>query len=144
MKQRLIKWHHSIPFKLILTVGSVLLISISMWSYFNIGYQKNRLMENIMAGTDRLTNTIRLGTQYAMMLNSRDDITQIIANIAKQPEIENIRIYNKYRPAAAVPAAGKAGPVLPLRPRLPVAGHHHAHLQRPGVRHWRLPYSSQG
>jgi histidine kinase len=95
MTQRLIKWHHSIPFKLILTVGSVLLISISMWSYFNIGYQKNRLMENILAGTDRLTNTIRLGTQYAMMLNSRDDITQIIANIAKQPEIENIRIYNK-------------------------------------------------
>jgi histidine kinase len=95
MTQRLIKWHHSIPFKLILTVGSVLLISVSMWSYFNIGYQKNRLMENILAGTDRLTNTIRLGTQYAMMLNSRDDITQIIANIAKQPEIENIRIYNK-------------------------------------------------
>jgi PAS domain S-box-containing protein len=95
MKQRLIKWHHSIPFKLILTVGSVLLISISMWSYFNIGYQKKRLMENILAGTDRLTNTIRLGAQYAMMLNSRDDITQIIANIAKQPEIENIRIYNK-------------------------------------------------
>jgi histidine kinase len=95
MKQPLIKWYHSIPFKLILTVGSVLLISISLWSYFNIGYQKNRLMENILAGTDRLTNTIRLGTQYAMMLNSRDDITQIIANIAKQPEIENIRIYNK-------------------------------------------------
>ena len=95
MKQGLIKLHHSIPFKLILTVGLVLLVSISMWSYFNIGYQKDRLMQNILAGTDRLTNTIRLGTQYAMMLNSRDDITQIIANIAKQPEIENIRIYNK-------------------------------------------------
>ncbi len=95
MNQRLIKLHHSIPFKLILTVGLVLLVSISMWSYFNIGYQKDRLMENILAGTDRLTNTIRLGTQYAMTLNSRDDITQIIANIAKQPEIENIRIYNK-------------------------------------------------
>jgi histidine kinase len=30
-----------------------------------------------------------------MMLNSRDDITQIITNIGKQKEIENIRIYNK-------------------------------------------------
>ncbi|MGD9211270.1 MAG: PAS domain S-box protein [Desulfobacteraceae bacterium] len=86
---------HSIAAKLILTVGLVLLISFSIWSYFNIRYQKNRLMENILAGTDRLTNTIRLGTQYAMMLNSRDDITQIIANIAKQKEINNIRIYNK-------------------------------------------------
>jgi histidine kinase len=30
-----------------------------------------------------------------MMLNSRDDINQIIYNIGRQPEIENIRIYNK-------------------------------------------------
>ncbi|MGD8882776.1 MAG: PAS domain S-box protein [Desulfobacterales bacterium] len=52
-------------------------------------------MQNIMAGTDRLTNTIRLGTQYAMMLNSRDDINQIINNIGRQKEIETIRIYNK-------------------------------------------------
>jgi len=66
-----------------------------IWAYFNIDYQKKKQMENILAGTDRLTNTIRLGTQYAMMLNSRDDITQIIANIGKQKEINNIRIYNK-------------------------------------------------
>jgi histidine kinase len=30
-----------------------------------------------------------------MMLNSRDDINQIIQNIGRQPAIENIRIYNK-------------------------------------------------
>jgi histidine kinase len=36
-----------------------------------------------------------LGTHYAMMLNSRDDITQIIQNISRQKGIENIRIYNK-------------------------------------------------
>jgi histidine kinase len=52
-------------------------------------------MENIVAGTDRLTNTIKLGTHYAMMLNSRDDINQIINNIGRLKEIETIRIYNK-------------------------------------------------
>ncbi len=90
-----IKLRNSIAFKVVLTVGLVLLLSISSWAYFNIRYQQNRMIENILAGTDRLTNTIRLGTQYAMMLNSRDDITQIIANIGKQRGIENIRIYNK-------------------------------------------------
>jgi len=30
-----------------------------------------------------------------MMSNSRDDITQIIANVGRQKEIETIRIYNK-------------------------------------------------
>ena len=53
------------------------------------------MMHHILSGTDRLTNTIKLGTQYAMMLNSRDDINQIIMNIGRLPEIDNIRIYNK-------------------------------------------------
>ncbi len=81
--------------KLILTVGLTLLITISTWAYFNINYQEKKLMENMVAGTDRLTNTIKLGTHYAMMLNSRDDINQIINNIGRQKEIETIRIYNK-------------------------------------------------
>ena len=81
--------------KLILTVGLTLLITISTWAYFNINYQEKKLMGNIVAGTDRLTNTIKLGTQYAMTLNSWGDINQFINNIGRQKEIETIRIYNK-------------------------------------------------
>ena len=90
-----IKIRHRMVTKLIVATGMVLLVALLIWAYFNIDYQKNKQMENIRAGTDRLTNTIRLGTQYSMMLNSRDDITQIIANIGKQKDIEYIRIYNK-------------------------------------------------
>ena len=88
-------FHHRLVTKLILTVGLTLLLSISTWAYFNIDYQKEKLMDEIVQSTDRLTNTIKLGTHYSMMLNSRDDINQIINNIARQKEIENIRIYNK-------------------------------------------------
>jgi len=92
---RLLNMRHSLVSKLIIIVGIVLIFSMSTWAYFNINYQKRKVMENIVAGTDRLTNTIRLGTHYAMMLNSRDDINQIITNIGKLPEIETIHIYNK-------------------------------------------------
>ena len=95
MLKRLLNLRHSLVSKLIVIVGIVMTFSMSTWAYFNINYQKRKVMENIVAGTDRLTNTIRLGTHYAMMLNSRDDINQIITNIGKLPEIENIRIYNK-------------------------------------------------
>ena len=81
--------------KLIITVGLTLLVSIATWAYFGIDYQKERLKTNITTGADRLSSTIKLGTHYAMMLNSRDDIWQIINNIAKREDIENIRIYNK-------------------------------------------------
>jgi len=89
------RFRHSLVVKLIATVGSVLIISMAVWAYFSVAYQKQKVMDNIVAGTDRLTNSIRLGTHYAMMLNSRDDISQIISNIGRQKEIENIRIYNK-------------------------------------------------
>jgi histidine kinase len=85
----------SLVSKLIFVVGAVLLFSMAVWASFNIRHQRRRVLENIVASTDRLTNTVRLGAHYAMMLNSRDDITQIITNIGRQPEIENIRIYNK-------------------------------------------------
>ncbi|MGA7144936.1 MAG: PAS domain S-box protein [Desulfobacterales bacterium] len=81
--------------KLILPVGLILLLSLSIWAYFNIKYQTQKIMKDIMVETDRLSNTIILGTHYAMMLNSRADINHIINNISKQKEIDTIRIYNK-------------------------------------------------
>lgn len=85
----------SIISKLILSVGVIFLFSLSIWGYFNISYMKKRAMNNITCAADRLSNTIRLGTHYAMMLNSRNDIKQIIKNVARQNEIVNVRIYNK-------------------------------------------------
>ncbi|MFH1136885.1 MAG: PAS domain-containing protein [Pseudomonadota bacterium] len=86
---------HSLISKLVLAVGVSLLVCISVWSFLNFRRQQVMLMENIVASSDRLGTTIKLGLHYAMALNSRDDIKQIIKNISKQPEIEHIRIYNK-------------------------------------------------
>jgi histidine kinase len=85
----------SLLLKLLISVGLLLLLSLAVWGFFNFRYMKNKMLGNITAGTQRLSNTIRLGTHYAMMLNSRDDIKQIIKNISKQHDIVNIRIYNK-------------------------------------------------
>ena len=95
----MIQWVQNIRYsllsKLILSVGATLLVSISVWAYFNLRIQEDRLMQHILKDTVRLCNTIKLGTHYAMMTNARDDINQIINNIASQKEIRNIRIYNK-------------------------------------------------
>jgi len=52
---------HSLVSKLIFVVGAVLLVSMTVWASFNIQHQRQRVMENIVASTDRLTNTVRLG-----------------------------------------------------------------------------------
>jgi histidine kinase len=87
--------HKSLSLKLLVSVGLLLLLSLAVWGFFNYRYMQKKMLDNITAGTQRLSNTIRLGTHYAMMLNSRDDIKQIITNISKQHDIYNIRIYNK-------------------------------------------------
>jgi histidine kinase len=87
--------HKSLLLKLLVSVGLILLLSLAVWGFFNFRYMQQKMVANITAGTQRLSNTIRLGTHYSMMLNSRDDIKQIITNIAKQHDIVNIRIYNK-------------------------------------------------
>lgn len=86
---------HSLVFKIILVLGCVSFIAISIWAFFSIRHQKKNLLNDSVKDADRISETIKLGTHYAMMLNSRDDINQIIQNVAKQKEIENIRIYNK-------------------------------------------------
>ncbi len=85
----------SLAYKLIFAVGLTMLVTVLLWAFFIIRYEKNKAMQGITAEADRLSNTILLGTHYAMMLNARDDITHIIQNIARQEEIENIRIFNK-------------------------------------------------
>lgn len=95
MPNKIMVVYHSLILRVILLVGLVLFISISTWAYFNIKYQKQNTLENIVMEVDRLGNTIKLGTHYAMMLNSREDINEIINNIGKQQGIENIRIFNK-------------------------------------------------
>ena len=95
MVQTVLTIRDSLVTKLIITVGATLLLSFATWAYFGIEYQKERLKSDITSAVDRLSSTIMLGTHYAMMLNSRDDINQIINNIARRKDIENIRIYNK-------------------------------------------------
>ena len=87
-------WHRLVS-KLILTVGLTLLVVISLWSYSNIRYEEEETMRNLSLEADRLSTTIKLGTHYAMMLNSREDIAETIKNISRQPDIRAIRIYNK-------------------------------------------------
>jgi len=81
--------------KIIFFVGITLVAGVVTWAYFNIQYHKEKTRKEITELAETLSDTVILGTHYAMMLNSREDITQIISNMGRQKEIQNIRIYNK-------------------------------------------------
>ena len=81
--------------KLLILVGLSLFLCVSVWAYYNIKYQKKKLMNGIVSNADTLTTTIKLGAHYAMMNNLRDDITRIISKFSSEKKIKNLRIYNK-------------------------------------------------
>jgi histidine kinase len=85
----------SLALKLIATAGLSLVLSVAALSYFAIRHQEEILMSYVVNEADRLGTTIKLGTRYAMMVNSRGDLSQIITNIGSQPGIEAVRIVNK-------------------------------------------------
>jgi histidine kinase len=85
----------SLVSKLLILVFLSLFLCVSVWAYFNIKYQKKKLMDGVIVSADTLTTTIKLGAHYAMMNNLRDDINRIITKVASGKNIKNIRIYNK-------------------------------------------------
>jgi len=95
MKGLLYHFRSRLFVKIIFFVGITLVAGVVTWAYFNIKYHKDKTRKEITELAETLSDTIMLGTHYAMMLNSREDITQIIRNIGRQKEIRNIRIYNK-------------------------------------------------
>ncbi len=86
----------SIAYKVILTWGLTFIIISSLSYYFMIRQQEENV---ITAGVNeilRLGDTITLGTYYAMLTDSKEDIQEIVKNVGKLDEISNIRIYNQH------------------------------------------------
>ncbi|MEG6549197.1 PAS domain S-box protein [Desulfocurvibacter africanus] len=115
---------HSLFTKVFLTGGLTLLASITALSYHNITLQKERVFQGVVSGADRLANTIRLGTHYAMMLNSRDDIREIIHSVSRQKDIRSIRIYNKQGEITFSNASRELGTVTNIRDKACHVCHH--------------------
>jgi histidine kinase len=85
----------SLVAKLSIAMGVILLAAVIIETLFNIQYQSEKFLQANIASANRVTNTIQLGTHYAMMLNSREDIHQIISNCGLQEDIVRLRIYSK-------------------------------------------------
>jgi two-component system NtrC family sensor kinase len=86
---------NKIGFKLILAVGVTALLTIGIFSYFNIHSHSASLLAEVELGANQLSETIIHSTRYDMLLNQRDRINKIINTIGEQPSIRTVRVINK-------------------------------------------------
>jgi len=88
-------WYNRIGFKLILFVGSILIIALGIFTFVSINSQKKQLIGEVLKGASRISETVKRSTRYDMLKYESEAVHNIIETIGEQEGIENIRIFNK-------------------------------------------------
>jgi two-component system NtrC family sensor kinase len=81
--------------KLTLAVGLIVLVTISIFAYFNTRADNRNLLAEVERHANQLSEAVKSGTEYDMLLNQRERIHETIKRMGTQPSIQRIRIMNK-------------------------------------------------
>jgi two-component system NtrC family sensor kinase len=84
-----------ISYKLILAVALVSVTIIGVFSYILINSQHRALISGVGHNAHQLSETIKSGTRYDMLLNQPERLHRTIDTIGEQDGIEEVRIFNK-------------------------------------------------
>lgn len=82
-------------FKLTVAVGVTSLVTISIFAYFNSRSVDRSLLAEVERHANELSETVKSGTEYDMLLNQRERIHETIKRMGNQSSIQRIRIMNK-------------------------------------------------
>jgi two-component system NtrC family sensor kinase len=81
--------------KLILLVGVTAVTIIGLFAYLSLQAMQTGMLGQVERHATQLSETVRASTRYAMLLNERDHIRQIVRSIGEQHDIGKVRILNK-------------------------------------------------
>lgn len=87
--------HLPLASRMLIATGAALFGGLLTLSVASIWYQQKHMVDSLTASGARLADTVLGGLQYAMMLNSRHELAEIVSNIGKAKDIVSIRVYNK-------------------------------------------------
>src|SRR5512139_2522120 len=81
--------------KLILLTGVTAVTIVGLFAYLSVQAMDTSLLGEVERHANQLSETVRASTRYAMLLNERDHIRQIIQSIGQQSDIGKVRVLNK-------------------------------------------------
>lgn len=90
-----IKVLNRLSVRLIISISSILVIILSVYTYFIIKNLDGYLTQTRFQSAYNISDIIKKSTRYSMLLNRREDVHQIINTIRSEIGVEEIRIYNK-------------------------------------------------
>lgn len=86
---------HSLSFKLSFPVGLVIFLAVFAAAWLLITDQQRQAEQRVKEQGKGFTETVRRATFYSMLRNERESLYRIIQDVAQQPGIELVRVFNK-------------------------------------------------
>ena len=86
---------HSISAKLVILLLGLMAVVFGFLGYLNIRLQRQQLEQSTLASAERVSDVIKNSAAYYMLRNQRDGLYHTIVDIANEPGIVRIRIFNK-------------------------------------------------
>ena len=90
-----IKVLNRLSVRLIISISSILVIILSVYTYFIIKNLDSYLTQTRFQSAYNISDIIKKSTRYSMLLNRREDVHQIINTIRTEIGVEEIRVYDK-------------------------------------------------
>ncbi len=81
--------------KLILSVTAIVLLVVGVFAFINARIQEQELLDEVIQGTDRLSNTVAGATWHAMLADEREYAYQVMRTIGDLKGVRRVRIFNK-------------------------------------------------
>jgi two-component system NtrC family sensor kinase len=90
-----IKVLNRLSVRLIISISSILVVILSVYTYFVIKNLDVHLTQTRFQSAYNISDIIKKSTRYSMLLNRREDVHQIINTIRTEIGVEEIRVYDK-------------------------------------------------
>ena len=95
ISQRWVRVTRSISAKLVILLVALMAVVFGFLGYLNIRLQRQQLEQTTLASAERVSDVIKHSASYYMLRNQRDGLYHTILDIANEPGIVRIRIFNK-------------------------------------------------
>jgi two-component system, NtrC family, sensor kinase len=85
----------SLEMKVLAIVCGVAVVFIGVFAWLTIRSERAARIESMIRGASQFSDTVKRSIHYAMLKNQWQDAFQIMDAIAKQEEVDRVRVFNK-------------------------------------------------
>jgi HAMP domain-containing protein len=89
------RWFESLEAKLLAAVCGVALVSIAVFAWVNIRYERADRVDLMIREASQFSDTVTRSTHYAMLQNRWEDAFHIMNTIGKQEGVAKVRVFSK-------------------------------------------------